>query len=1249
MSQSTTPTPPAWQDQNVVGINKLPPRTTPVLNLNPSLKGAPGPVVTSLDGIWKFNWVGSPNDRPLDFWKADFDDSDWFDIKVPGCMETQGFGIPIYTNVRYPHPATPPTIDDKYNPVGSYRTSFDAPEGSADKRTILRFDGVYSGFNVWLNGTFVGYSEDSTGPAEFDVTKLLKAGKNQLSVEVFRWTDGSYLEDQDMFRFSGIFRPVKLLQTAKQNLWNVLVEPGLAPDLKSAAVAVKAELDLGGAKPEGYQLRVDLKSPSLYGRELFGDRVIASITAPVTGTSQTLKLSVPAPDLWSAERPVLYRTVVTLLDQDKNPVDARETNTGFRRMEWGPDGFKLNGKYIKLKGVNRHEADPDTGKTLTYDRMEQDIRIMKSFNINTVRCSHYMNDAHWYELCDMYGVYVVDEANIESHGMGYSYEKSLGNNPTWQTAHLDRTKRLVECHRNYPSIIMWSMGNEAGPGVNFAACSKQTHELDPTRPVHYERDNGIADVDSVMYPGVDWLMQVAKSPAKKPFFVCEYAHSMGNALGNFAEYWEAFEASDHMMGGCIWDFVDQGLHKYTDAESGLNGKRDWYYGYGGDYDDHPNDGPFCNNGIILPDRQITPKIWEVKKIYQNAEISMPDPASSLVRVRNKFYFTDLSEFEMVWQLSVDGAKMAEGSLGNVPIAPGETKDLTLPLPMVKLVPGTEAWVRVALVSHKDLPWAKSGWEAAWQQLEWRKSDVQPTPLPPLSGVELTNGTSEVKIAGPDFTYVLSKTTGTFSAIEVKGKAVVQDREGVASGPLLNVFRAFTDNDIWFQREFWDSGLGSMTHRVRSVNVEKIGNNQGHRVTVSMDCIGFKGNGFRALVGHTFAGDGSCTVDYRLSPVGELPPLPRVGVLMRLTPSFDNLQWLGRGPLESYPDRKHAMDMGLYSGKVSDQFTEYVRPQENGNKEDTRWLELTDEKGIGLLVTASGPLSFTASHFTPTDLDDSRHESGEPRKRVPLVPRKEVILCLDHDQMGLGGASCGPSPLEQYVCHPGEISFRFVLRPAGAPLKRAVPAVPLPPTITRGSDGIVRVSSTDTVALTANGKAVTGNSVNLASGGTVEAVAVRDGVASVRAVAKFEAIDPMVELDRSKMTVEASSFEPGEGEPQNVLDGNPGTFWHSRWSENPPSLPQSVTVDLGAAVMLKAIAYSGRNGNPNGRAEKFELETSSDGKTWSQATVGSLKNSSASQLIKLDPRKARYVRFTTLTETQGRDYASIAELQFFSSP
>lgn len=990
-----------WQNPDVFQIGKEPPRATFASFATAAEATASertdSPFERLLNGSWRFHWVGKPEDRPLDFAGPDFDDAAWDRIDVPSCWEMRGYGVPIYTNVNYPHPCTPPTIDPSFNPVGSYRTTFEVPADWEGREMFLRFGGVYSASYVWVNGERVGYSEDSKGPAEFRITPYLHGGVNTLAVQVFKWCSGSYLEDQDMFRFGGIFRDVTLFSLPVQTLWDVELHPEYDAAAGEGRVHVSASLRSFG---DGPVARVRAA--------LFDEAGAMLRESEVSASGGTIALSLAAVPVkpWTAETPTRYRVVVSTETRDGDEVEAVGIWTGFRTITWDDGVFRVNGRPVKLRGVNRHEHDPDHGRTVNVERMIEDILLMKRHNVNTVRCSHYLNDPRWYELCDRYGLYVVDEANIESHGMGYDLPTTLGNNPVWKAQHLDRTERMVRCHRNHPSIVMWSLGNEAGPGVNFEATAALVKALDRTRPVHYERMNEVADVDSCMYPSVEWLAEQGAIASPKPFFVCEYAHAMGNAVGNLVEYWDVLNAAPRLMGACVWDWVDQALRKPTDEDP-----PGWFYAYGGDYDDHPNDGPFSCNGLVMPDRQVTPKLLEVRRVYQPATFAWGDNPGE-VRLHNRFAFLDLSGFDVFWSAMREGGEFAQGVLAAPSAGPGETVLLTLP----NLAAEAETLVNLRLVRREATLWCEAGHVEAEGQLVLAHQPALSVPANIFTATAVLATPAGARLEADGLALVLGE-SGRVESLEVAGTEWLRHP---SSGPRLNVFRSWADNDQWLIRPFVEAGLMQMGERLRAFR------SASDEIETVVECLGEKGRGFVQRTVYRSV-RGSIEVWQRVEPVGDLPPLPRLGLQFRLRPDVTTMAWYGRGPGESYPDRKASADLGVYERPIDALGTDYVRPQENGNREDVRWAELRLEAGPALRIEGGDGLSLNVSRFAAEEVDQARHKNGETRRWRRLVPRDAVHVCVDGFVCGLGGASCGPWPMEKYRLPSGPWEWGFRLR------------------------------------------------------------------------------------------------------------------------------------------------------------------------------------------------------------------------------
>ena len=1031
-----------WEDPQVNALNREPARAAG-FPLAPgdvhSAKAPDGAVPSfrkSLNGNWRFMWKASPADRPAGFERTDFDDRAWYEIDVPSCVEMRGYGVPIYTNKRYPHVRNPPFIGTEYNPVSSYRTRFAVPRAWDGRPVYVRFNGVESAFYLWVNGAFVGYSEDSRLPAEFNLTPFLKRdGENVMAVEVYRWSDGSYLEDQDMFRLSGIFRDVELFAPPPCELRDFQIDTEPEGDSQKAVawslrVRVKARRAVGASAGKA----------AVSGELFDGEKQVASFSAieielPADGSDGVAEttVSVVEPSLWSAESPFLY-TLVLRLDAAAGAPDIRSCKVGFRKVEIRDGTFLVNGRPVKLKGVNRHETEPSNGHTLTRQDMLHDILLFKRNNINAVRTCHYPDHAYWYELCDRYGVYVIAEANVESHGMGYG-EETLARVPAWRLAHVERNVRNVETFKNHPSIVIWSLGNEAGAGGNFIAARDAVRAVDATRPIHYERQSGDMDMDSSMYPSVEFVQKRGENTAK-PYIMCEYAHAMGNALGNFQEYWDAIWASPSLMGGCIWDWVDQALWLETDRLA-PDGTRERYYAYGGDFDEQPNDGPFVCNGVVGPDRKPTPKLAEVRHVYRSLAVSSPDAAGGEAELWNRNAFIDAGLFEARWALQQDGRVVASGSFGRLACPPLQRRKIRLAKPDVEPPPDSECFYRVSFHLLEATEWAESGYEIAADQLPYGKTGAAETPEPETEGLSFFKrkvtladdpASGEIAVKGKDFLFAVNRKTGTISRLVYGVKPVIADAEGIVRGPRVNVFRAFTDNDKWMREAFFDRGLTQLRYHPQPVRaaLAKDGTSATLSVTVNVD--GAKRARFVHEAVYRVSADGTVEAGNRIVPLGKMPDLPRLGVRMMLDSRLENLAYYGRGPMENYIDRCTGSEIGYYEGTVTGQYVPYVRPQENGCRSDVRWTAFFDESGDGVLFTFGTPLFMTAEHFTSEDLEFQRHRRGQERVYAPVAPRPEVCLSLDVKQMGLGGASCGPRPMAKYLLKAEPVSFTYTLQP-----------------------------------------------------------------------------------------------------------------------------------------------------------------------------------------------------------------------------
>lgn len=956
------------------------------------------PYAKSLNGNWKISWCGDPALRPVNFYEVGYDDSAWTTIDVPSCVEMRGFGRPIYTNVPYPFKPEPPYYrdytfnSDDYNPVSSYRTTFTVPENWDGRDVILRFDGVYSAYYVWVNGQKVGYAEDSKLPSEFTITPYLKKGENLLAVEVYRWCDGSYLEDQDMFRFSGIYRDVTLVAVPKQHVEDFFIRTQLTNKYKDAKVTLSVQTNGGTPTAELFDAT---------------NKLVGKFNGPESS------LTIKNAHLWSAEDPYLYTLVVRAGD------DIRSAKVGLKQIEIINNAIHINGQLLKFKGVNRHEHSALNGRTVTEAEMLEDILLMKRHNINTVRTSHYPNHHLWYDLCDRYGIYVVAEANVEGHGMGYG-EKGLGQFDLWEKSIVERNANHVLNYRNHPSVAFWSLGNETGHGKCFVMARDAVKQNDPTRPVHWEQGNKDVDMDSKMYPEVSWLIEKGKE--EKAFFMCEYAHAMGNAMGNFQEYWDAFYSSDVLSGGCIWDWVDQALVKPT-TRLGADGKLITYMAYGGDYDELPNDGPFCCNGVIRPDRKVTAKLIEVAHVYRQLVVTSADAATGKAELWNRFSYTNANQFDARWSLLEDGVEVASGVMKVPSVKPLQRATIQLPKPAVTLQPGKEYFYNVYFTLKENTLWAEKGHVVASDQLPYSNPLVSVAPQESSVRPTLSQDEKTLTVSTGDYKATFCKQSGMLIGLEMNGRQLFAEQAGVSS-PKLTLMRAFVDNDIWLREGSWRKGRDFKFHAygLTMLNYHQLGKvtatqqADGSIVVAEQIAVsGAKSGGFNHQITWTFATDGTIKMHNAVTPHGRMPiALPRLGLSMLLAKDYENITWYGRGPWENYTDRKTGSFIGKYTSTVTEQYEEYIRPQDNGYKSDVRWVELTDAVGKGVRFSADMPLFVQALHYDAEDLEYARHRNGEERRNALREPRQEVCLNLDIRQLGLGGASCGPAPLENYI-------------------------------------------------------------------------------------------------------------------------------------------------------------------------------------------------------------------------------------------
>ncbi len=1030
---------PPWHNQAVYEINREQARAhfIPYATKEQALANDPyeSPFVLSLNGIWKFQFTETASERPYWFFKNDFDTRKWDQIEVPSNWELQGYDYPIYVNVGYIFQGSPPFVTGKHNPVGSYLRKFEIPKTWKDMEIFLHFGAAGSAVNVWVNGEYVGYFEDSKTPAEFNITKFLKHGKNQLAVEIFRWSDASYLEDQDFWRMSGITRDVYLLARNKQHIRDFKITQSLDSTYSNGTFALEIEISNHSGEAASIEIEAELfdNETSL---EKFSKLIEAKQSLISCNFSKTIHNVRP----WSAEKPNLYNLIITLKNKSGNVLEVLKQDVGFRNIEIKNGKLLVNGQYVYLKGANLHEHNHIKGHVVDYETMMQDIHLMKAHNLNAVRTSHYPQPELWYELCNKFGLYIVDEANIESHGMGYG-ERSLAKDSKWMEAHLYRLKNMLERDKNQPSVIIWSMGNEAGNGVNFYAGYQYVKSADPSRPVQYERSllDYNTDIFVPMYASIGYIEKYAKSDPPRPLILCEYAHSMGNSTGNLQDYWNVIEKYDALQGGFIWDWVDQGLLKTN--ESG-----ETFWAYGGDFgpDSLRTDGNFCINGIVNPDRSIKPALIEVKKVYQYIGFQEVDLKKGELAITNKYAFTNLSEFDFVWNIEGNGANMLSGQLPAINAAPYQTIPIKINYSFDAL-PATEYFLTLKALKKEGDGLIPAGTEVASEQF------LLPVYLNP---VPLLGKPQDLKVGELDSVVVISGENfiATFSRIDGLVKSLKSGEiEFVQKGLVPNFWRAPIDNDfgnnLHKRARVWRQAGEN-----RQLKKFELKREQTNKATIlaSYNLLSEKAKPIATFnTIYTVYSSGQIQVENHFRMLSDtLPEIPRLGMNLIMPHRFDQVTWFGRGPHENYCDRNTSAFIGLYSGSVADQYWAYVRPQENGYKTDVRWIAITDKTGCGLLFKGMPLISASAHHNLLQDFESLQKPTRRIDNGVKVInrhisdirPRDLTSVNVDLMQMGVGGDdSWGAQTHPKYRLTAREYKYRFsimLLHPGDDPAKTA---------------------------------------------------------------------------------------------------------------------------------------------------------------------------------------------------------------------
>jgi len=1028
--------PAELQTPEVVSVNRMPMRASAFAFENKELASKrekeKSNYFLTLNGQWKFNWVQDPRNRPDDFFKTDFDDSKWDNFKVPANWETNGYGLPIYVNQPYEFAGrkntgakmNPPfDIPVDNNPVGSYRKKITIPKNWDGRQIFIHLGAVKSAFYIWVNGKKVGYSEDSKLAAEFDITKYVKPGENLVALQVYRWSDGSYLECQDMWRISGIERDVYLYSTPKLDIRDFKAIATLDKSYKNGLLSFTAEINnyridkkTDHSKPDTFAVELNLVDPkgkSVYKEETTNvNTVLGNYKSTVSFITQVDNVTA-----WSAETPNLYTLFITLKDKKGAVLEVIPQRIGFRTVELVNNNFLVNGKRVFFKGVNRHEHNATQGHTLTHADMRKDMEMMKKLNVNSVRHSHYPPDPYWMELCDEYGLYVVDEANIESHGRYYDLAYTLGNDKQWRIPHLERIKRMYERDKNHSSVITWSLGNEAGNGSNFYEGYDWLKSND-IRPVQYERAEEDYNTDMIVpqYPDPNWLKEYANSKPNRPLIMSEFAHIMGNSLGNFKEYWDVIESQPNLQGGFIWEWIDQAI------DTVKNGKR--INAYGGDF---PLSGPvnqdfsdndFCVKGVVTNYRGMTPMAVEVKKVYQYIKTAYKGANS--ININNSYFFKNLDNVGLVWELLENGKVIEKGSVNTLNIEPRTEKEISLPI-KTKAKGGAEYFLNVYYNLKQEEPFLAAGYNIAAEQFVWSGS-AKPLTIATVNGkLSIEKESGKTLIKGKDFSVSFDMANGIMNGYSVKGTQLLSE------GPTPAFWRAPTDNDI-------GAGFNSSLRKWRSAYTEgklslgDVKQDASGDVTATFTKELINGDASVTQI-FTIKADGTVKVDNRFTAnKGKYPLMQRIGNDLQLNKEFKNIQFYGRGPGENYWDRKTGSFIGLYSQTVDEQYFPYARPQESGNKTDVRWVNFTDKNGKGLSFgMADSLLNFSALPYSLNDLDPEeekqQYHSGE------LIKRDKIYMHMDLIQSGVQGIdSWGSMPLQEYRVPFVEHEYSYWIKP-----------------------------------------------------------------------------------------------------------------------------------------------------------------------------------------------------------------------------
>ena len=1246
-----------WDDVSITSLNRIQSHNLSIpfddVEDAHSLDLSKSPYYLDLNGTWKFRWSALPSKVPSGFYADDYDVSGWDNITVP--MPWQMYGVrngkswdkPLYVNTRYPF-----TYTDNYsvmasrpdyytynesmkNPVGCYRRTFTLPEGWLGRKTFIRFNGAGHGYYVWVNGQFVGYAEDSYLPSDFDISGFVREGENNVSVQIYRFTSGSFLECQDYWRLTGITRDVYLWSAPEQRIGDFFFK---TTTLASNSTSGRANLQvtLEGGSTNGMTLQTMISDGENIIKE--GSKTLTTSTS----VSQTITFSGIEP--WSAEHPKLYDLTIRLLSSDGTLVDMRACKIGFKTVSIASNGaLTINGKRLVVHGVNRHDFSQDNGRTVSREEMLQDVLTMKRLNVNAVRTSHYPNNPYFYELCDQYGLYVLAEADVECHG-----NMGLSSVELFKAPMVERNQRHVRTLRNHACIFGWSAGNESGGGNNFQSVMSAIKSLDNSRVTHYEGNSTWSDITSTMYGSYDNMLSTAKSrkgtSSPKPHIQCENTHAMGNSMGNQIDYYrEIYEPYPAMVGEFVWDWKDQGLKMPISGKTGQ-----YYWAYGGDFGDNPNDGSFCCNGVVLPDCTPTAKSFNMKNVYQPLDVLLLDAEQGKFRVKNKLQQVRFNGYDTQYVISEDGIAIASGMVEGLDLAPWDSTTITIPYDGITFKPSSRYTIRFSTTQQEATPWAEAGYEVAASEAVIREASApQPYTYEGTDTISVTGTGTSRTVKGPNFTITFSG--GTLSKYVHSGTTLINQ-------PIkLNTFRIPTENDHAQEGNWETLGVRSLTMTAGTWKVEQ---DEAHRwIQLSItDTYKTSTQALEFSVNKQFRvyPDGTVSVSTVTTPNIEGAVLPKLGFRFEMPNQIENITWLGRGPFDSYIDRNYAAHIGIHHSTVTEQWTNFIRPQETGNKEDVRWLAVTANSGKGMLFASPNGMATTVGHWRAEEIYTSRYNrKGHPHEVT--FPRTTVVS-LDAWNRALGNASCGPDVLDRYERKLAQTPFCFMIMPLpGATsdtilTQKGCLGLPVCQPVRFSDDGHgFAILTSDNPAGTTIYYSLDGETympytepIDMRQGGHLRAYAYAEGLAQSIVTEK----DYGFFVDKSEWTVYSYDSQQGGNEKvSNAIDDDENTIWHTQYNPSTPDCPHEIVIDMKQTYRVTAFAYKGRKDGSNGRVLRYEVYFSNFPKLWGEpAASGTFSNSPDKQTVSIPSKpEARYMKFLVRSVVDDRGYASAAEL------